>query len=457
MSKTGSAPAAPLTRKQQGRVQRERQQRRYILIGAAIVAALVVLIIGAGLFDQLVLRPRQVVARVGDINITQGEFVKAAKFRRYQLIDRYFAILEQMQFFGGTADADAFFQQQLTPIVTELNDPSTLGTNTLNGLIDAHLVRMEAARLGITISAAELDKAYEEYFGFFPNGTPTPTTTPTLAPSLTPTEVDLTQVAELTAAPTLTPTATLTVTVTPSATITPTATLAPSATPANTLTPTPGPSPTATGSPTPRPTATPYTTQGFATRAAGFHRDLRAETGLSVADLRYLIESALYSEKVNEVLAEAVPTTAEQAHVRHILVDNPDLAQVVLDQLRAGGDFAELALQYSFDESNKGTGGDLGWISRGATVAEFDEAAFTLPIGQLSEPVQTSFGFHIIEVLERGQRDLDASALEEARSAALTDWLADQRAVTMADGRILVELFDNWRDDVPDTPRLPTQ
>ena len=62
MAKTGSAPAAPLTRKQQSRVQREQQQRRYIVIGTVVVAVLVALIVAAGVFDQLVLRPRQVVA-----------------------------------------------------------------------------------------------------------------------------------------------------------------------------------------------------------------------------------------------------------------------------------------------------------------------------------------------------------------------------------------------------------
>lgn len=451
MSKIRSAPAAPLTRKQHSRVQREQQQRRYILIGAAVVAALVVIIVGAGIFDQTVLRPRQVVARVGDLNLTQGQFVKAAKFRRYQLIDSYISLVQQSQFFGGSPDADRFFQQQINQVLTELQDPTTLGQNTLNGLVDAQLVRLEAQRRGLTVTAQEIDQAYQEYFGFFPNGTPTPTTTPTLLPTLAPTQVDPTQVAALTAAPTITPTATLSVTVTPSPTITPTATRAP------TNTPTPGPSPTATGSPTPQPTATPYTTQGFATRAAGFQSDLRTETGLSTADLRYLLETALYHDKLTEAMGAEVPTTAEQAHVRHILVDNPALAQVILEQLRAGGDFAALTLQYSFDELNKGTGGDLGWISRGDTVAEFDAAAFSLPVGQFSEPVQTSFGYHILEVLAREQRELEPAALQEARDQAITDWLAAQRADTVLgpDGRKLVELFDTWRDDVPDTPRVP--
>lgn len=449
MSKIRPAPAAPLTRKQQSRVVREQRQRRVILIGAAVVAILVALLIGIGVFDQLVLRPRQVVARVGDTNITMSQFVKAAKFTRYQLISQYLSVVETMQFFGGDPSSEQFFQQQLSQILTQLNDPNTLGQSAIDTLVNAQLVRLEAQRRGITVSPQEVDKAYQEFFGFYPDGTPTPTITPTFAPSATPTVVDATQAAALTAAPTLTPTATLSVTVTPSPTLTPTATFTP------TLTPTPGPSPTATGTSTPRPTATAYTTQGFATRAAAFHQDLRTQTGMTTAELRYLLESSLYNEKVSEAIGAEAPATAEQAHVRHILVDTPVLAQTVLDQLEAGADFADLALQYSFDESNKGSGGDLGWISRGDTVEAFEQAAFSLPIGQISEPVQTSFGFHIIEVLEREERALTPEQLEQARSGAFDTWLEAQRAVMMPDGRALVEVRDIWRDDVPDTPRLP--
>jgi parvulin-like peptidyl-prolyl isomerase len=456
MSKTGSAPAAPLTRKQQSRVQREQRQRRYIVIAAAVVAALVVVIIGAGVFDQVILKPRQVVARVAGTNITMGQFIKAAKFQRYQLIDRYFSVVETAQFFAGDPSSEQFFQQQLSQILTQLNDPTTLGQTVLDNLVNNELVRQEAARRGITVSAAEVDKAYEEYFGFYPDGTPTPTTTFTPAPTLTP---NATREAQLTAAPSLTAAAaaTLTETVTPAPTITPTATLTPTNTPAPTLTSTPGPSPTATSTSTPRPTATPFTTQGFATLSSGFQRNLRSETGMSTADLRYLLESLLYNEKLAEVLGQAVSTTAEQAHVRHILVDNPQLAQVVVEQLRAGADFGELALQYSFDESNKANGGDLGWISRGDTVAEFEAAAFSLPVGEISDPVQSEFGYHVIEVLAREQRELEPADLEEARGQALDDWLAAQRATPLPDGRPTVEVFDIWRDDVPDTPRLPTQ
>jgi peptidyl-prolyl cis-trans isomerase D len=70
-------------------------------------------------------------------------------------------------------------------------------------------------------------------------------------------------------------------------------------------------------------------------------------------------------------------------------------------EIEGGADFAEAARRSSQDPSSKDQGGDLGWIRRGQTVAAFDSATFGLPVGQLSQPVRTQFGFHLIQVQER--------------------------------------------------------
>jgi peptidyl-prolyl cis-trans isomerase C len=92
----------------------------------------------------------------------------------------------------------------------------------------------------------------------------------------------------------------------------------------------------------------------------------------------------------------------EEVRARHILVGSEDEAKAVITELAGGGDFAALAGEHSVDPSARSNGGDLGFFRRGQMVPEFAEAAFALEPGQRTEaPVQTQFGWHVIEVLER--------------------------------------------------------
>ena len=93
-------------------------------------------------------------------------------------------------------------------------------------------------------------------------------------------------------------------------------------------------------------------------------------------------------------------TYRKSAHVRHIIVQDENLANSLLARVRAGSDFAALAQEYSIGPSSEG-GGDLGWITRGQSgYMSFDEAAFRLEDGEVSEVVETGAVFHIIEVIE---------------------------------------------------------
>jgi peptidyl-prolyl cis-trans isomerase D len=103
----------------------------------------------------------------------------------------------------------------------------------------------------------------------------------------------------------------------------------------------------------------------------------------------------------------------DQARVRHILIKADAAggaaadaaakakAQGILDQLHKGADFAKLARENSDDPGSKEQGGELGELKRGQTVPEFDAAAFSLPVGQISGLIHTKFGYHILEVEER--------------------------------------------------------
>jgi len=103
----------------------------------------------------------------------------------------------------------------------------------------------------------------------------------------------------------------------------------------------------------------------------------------------------------------------DQVKVRHILIAVPSgadakadaaaksKAEGILKQIKAGGNFAELAKQNSDDPGSKEQGGELGWLDRGKTVPEFDKTAFSLPVGQTSDVIKTQFGYHILQVEDK--------------------------------------------------------
>lgn len=109
----------------------------------------------------------------------------------------------------------------------------------------------------------------------------------------------------------------------------------------------------------------------------------------------------------------------EQVRARHILVADLATANKVEAELKKpGADFAAVAKQYSMDPGSKDKGGELGFFRRGQMVPAFDKAAFTLPINQISQPVHSPFGYHIIQVEER-------QTGEKATLASTHDRIAD--------------------------------
>jgi foldase protein PrsA len=91
----------------------------------------------------------------------------------------------------------------------------------------------------------------------------------------------------------------------------------------------------------------------------------------------------------------------EQVKARHILVATEKEAQEIKDKLAKGEDFAALAKEYSTDDSTKNNGGQLGFFNRGDMVPEFEKAAFALAVGEISAPVKTEYGYHLIKVEEK--------------------------------------------------------
>ena len=92
---------------------------------------------------------------------------------------------------------------------------------------------------------------------------------------------------------------------------------------------------------------------------------------------------------------------SEEVRARHILVESKEKARELFEKVAYGTDFAELAKQHSKDPGSKDQGGDLGYFSKGQMVPQFEEAAFKLQKGEVSQPFETQFGWHIIKVDDR--------------------------------------------------------
>ncbi len=106
----------------------------------------------------------------------------------------------------------------------------------------------------------------------------------------------------------------------------------------------------------------------------------------------------IYDQRVGQLKPE------DEVAARHILVDNEEKAKELLAKINAGGDFAALAKENSADTGSKDNGGLLGYFAHGQMVPEFEAAAFKMIKGQVSEPIKTNFGWHIIKLEDRRRK-----------------------------------------------------
>jgi foldase protein PrsA len=133
-------------------------------------------------------------------------------------------------------------------------------------------------------------------------------------------------------------------------------------------------------------------------------------------------------EVTDEEIQKYYDQASKELNARHILVEDEALAKELVGKLKAGEDFAKLAKENSTDTGSAEKGGDLGWFTVGTMVPEFNDAAYALEIKEISEPVKSDFGYHIIQVTE--QRDVEGygtledkkEEIRESIAASKGDW-----------------------------------
>jgi peptidyl-prolyl cis-trans isomerase C len=182
--------------------------------------------------------------------------------------------------------------------------------------------------------------------------------------------------------------------------------------------------------------------------AAAGHAANLENSDLYKARISYLEDRALRRAYTKQVVSDVITPDAikaeydkeiaampavDEIHARHILVTTEDDAKAIKAQLDGGADFAALAKEKSIEPGAKTSGGDLGFFTQDKMVKPFADAAFALKVNEISQPVQTQFGWHVIQVLER--RPAAKPTLE-----AMTQQIGQQLYV-----KKYREIFDNLR------------
>lgn len=443
------APQGPLTRRARSRHQRELQRQRLVMIiaGVAIGLALLAVLIGVG-YDQVWI-PSRPVAQAGSATLSQGDYWRE---RRDEIARRLTQSLQLISMFGGQFASQ--FQSQITDLEGQLPTLRTAPVDgeTVTGWIDRQVILQSAAQeFQIQASDGEVAQTLVGDLGRV-FSLPAPITDTT---TLTPTAV-LSATAAIPADATATA---------PAAQGTAAATAAAGA-------PTVPAAATETLAPTIPPSATPQIDAALRQQDEVIgrvfdtyqqeilNRDPGAKLGLTIADFKSALHDQYLRQAVtNKVEQQLLPATSftpttdpSSIETRQILISitatlsdtqqqreaayvaRKPAAEAILAQLRGGADFATVAKAQSEDYATRDKGGDLAGFDKDGKTQEGQQmdpaivkAALALKENEISDVIQTPFGWHIIQVVKKTVDSTDTQ-LQAARSKKFDEWLAQKRA-----------------------------
>ena len=393
MAKASRKVPKEVTRKHLARAEREARQQRWLFIGLGVTLLVVFGLVGYGVLYERVLIPQQPVASVNGVNITTAEFQKRVRFARSQINSQLSQLEAQRATFASDPQLSFLTQQidqNISSLQSQLADPTTLGRQVLDSMIDDESVRQEAAKRNITVPSAEVQTNIEHSYNFY-RVPPTPTAVPTASPT-----------------PLTSPT--------------------PEPTPTLSITPTSTPAPTGT----PEPTATPVTEQAFNTQFNNFLSQISA-TGMTRADIYKLVESGLLRTKLEDEFNKTVPTSADQLQFRYIAFETEQAAQASEAQLEAGTSFDSLYASAQAGQVVSATASSEPWTPVSDVMQQFSpsvaQVLTTLSVSQTSSIITetTGTGALIVQLTGRGVEPLGPSQLQTAQQQNFQTWLDTQR------------------------------
>jgi peptidyl-prolyl cis-trans isomerase D len=446
--KSRRVTAEDIQRRKEYRSKAERErmwQQRVVIVTGVLVALSVIVLLAAILYEQVIV-PRQAITTVNGEDISTRDFQERVRYMRWltaqQLRNYYFVT-------GDTQTVSQYAEQ--------LRNAVQFGSPILDEMEEEILIKDEAKRRGITVDTAAVNKQVDQYMAD---------------------QVGLTLPQDETATPTLTPTVTLTPLVSPT----------PSSTPVPTDTPTPLPTPTgqseeeSTPGPTATPTIEPTITLTPTATATLEPNQIQATIDTEADDFytaatdnadvnRDVVRDVFYYDALRQALVDDMgkdlPTEELQVNARHILISfDPNTpagqqpppptdeqkaaaqarADDVMQALQDGEPFADLAKAMSNDTGSAQNGGELGWASPDNYVGAFADTVTESEIGAIVGPIETEFGYHIIQVLGREVRPLTEAEINSRRQETFQNWLNEAKA--NAD----IKRNENWIERIPDQP-----
>lgn len=397
-----------------GRVEREQRMVktvRYITI--AIISIVILVTVGGVILNSLIY-PNQPIVTVNGQEISTKDFKTRVQIDRDNLLLQYEQILNAY-YNAQDATLQETYANYLNQIVAQM-EPETVGQSIMSQMIDEVLLIQYAQDQDIEVTEDEVTEYMQEIFGYYPDGAPEPTET--TAPE---------------------PTSTL------------------SAEQLEMITPTPSPTPmeeTEDSAAEPTQVALDTTAPASITEeeyqdAINNYLDSINEWGGDEELLRHFVRVQLYTDKINAELRKGISVREEQVWARHILVDDEETAQDLIDQINNGeADFGILASTVSTDTGSAANNGDLGWFTRDQMVTPFADAAFEGEVGEIVGPVESEFGFHIIQILGHENRPLTPNQLSTRVQVAYSDLM--NSLYLEAD----IVYADNWMDRIPTKPDI---
>lgn len=390
--------------------QKEAMYQRWLYIGLAIAAGLIVLALGIGALWQYQIMPNQVLATVNGDEITRKDYWKYQDITLYNQARMYEDMA--LEYTGQEQSQFLLYATQLDAAREDVEGSTDVSEATIEEMIENKLYVQAAEEQGVDMSEPVLRQ--QALNTWAPSDAPlvTPIPSPTMIPeraawATETAEAMQTQEAEMSMAmgtPMATPVA---------------ANSAPAGTPEAT------------------PVASPEATPDMETVESNarveyqiFLEDVLADTGLSEEDyLELFAKPEVARAHIDAEIANSIPQSAPQVEVSHILVNTEELAsELRTDIVNGDQNFEDAAAISSQDSATASNDGQLGWVMEDQLPEELDAVVFEMEEGEISEPIESPFGWHIVKVTDRDEdRPLSINQYDLAVTEAQENFLQEAR------------------------------